>query len=861
MFRPLSGPRLVLLALLLCFTAATIAPAQSVPVSAATNTNQWLVELTGSPTSDGGNAAGLQKDQAAFRKAAAAANITYSERKAFSALFNGLAITATRSAATAIGMLPGVKAVYPDTIITLDPRAGTSQPDLFWAIQMTGADLVQNTLGFTGKGVKVGVIDTGVDYNHPDLGGCFGPGCHVAGGTDLVGDAYNADDANPVIAPDPNPMDCAGHGTHVSGIIGANGAVKGVAPEVTLYMYRVFGCVGSTSDSVMIDAMEHALNDGVQVVNMSIGAAFGWPQWPTAMASDRLVKKGVVVVASFGNSGANGLYSGGAPGLGSQVIGVASFDNLVFPGRYFTADNGDPTHPFIYSGATGSPAAPTSGSLPITKFGTTTTTNDGCSAFPAGSLTGKAVLIRRGTCTFNVKSFNAQNAGAAAVVLYNNTAGALNPTVAGPPNITIPVVAITAADGALLNTRIASGATNITWTDQFAGAPSPTAGLISSFSSYGLSPDLIMKPDIGAPGGNILSTWPLALGGYAVLSGTSMSSPHVAGTAALLLQAFPKTQSRKVRDILQNTARPALWSLAPGYGLLDSTFRQGAGMVNIYDAITATTRITPGKIATGEGQAGPVTTTLTISNNADTDVTYNTSFVSGIAATQGDKYSTNVYTQGFYTTDETVSFSPSTVTVPAGSSVPVDVTITPPTVDPSGNVSAPEDALYGGYLVFTPTADGTTLQVPYGGIVGDYQAIQVLKPTPNGFPWLARVVGTSYVKQLDGAVYTLANGDIPYILMHFEHQFQQLQMQVLDPVSGKNFQYIDNEKYLPSNSTPSGFYPFTFDGTTFTPSGKNSFTVPNGNYVINVRALKALGNPDNPADWETWTSPVFTITR
>jgi minor extracellular serine protease Vpr len=196
---------------------------------------------------------------------------------------------------------------------------------------MTGANVVQDSLGITGAGVKVAVIDTGIDYTHPDLGGCFGTGCRVVKGYDLVGDLYDAN-TNPFPVPDPDPMDCAGHGTHVSGIIGANGnfatgGVKGVAPGVTFYAYRVFGCVGSTSDSVMIDAMERALNDGAQVVNMSIGAAFGWPQWPTAMASDRLVKRGVVVVSSFGNSGANGLYSGGAPGLGSLVIGVASFDN------------------------------------------------------------------------------------------------------------------------------------------------------------------------------------------------------------------------------------------------------------------------------------------------------------------------------------------------------------------------------------------------------------------------------------------------------------------------------------------------------------------------------------------------------
>jgi minor extracellular serine protease Vpr len=117
MFRSSNGPRLLFLTFVLaCFTFSTIASAQTVPVSDATVTNQWLVELSGAPTSDGGNAAQVKKDQTAFRSAAAAANIPYVERKAYDTLFNGFAITASRTAAAAIGALPGVKAVYPDSI-------------------------------------------------------------------------------------------------------------------------------------------------------------------------------------------------------------------------------------------------------------------------------------------------------------------------------------------------------------------------------------------------------------------------------------------------------------------------------------------------------------------------------------------------------------------------------------------------------------------------------------------------------------------------------------------------------------------------------------------------------------------------
>ena len=122
------------------------------------------------------------------------------------------------------------------------------------------------------------------------------------------------------------------------------------------------------------------------------------------------------------------------------------------------------------------------------------------------------------------------------MVLYNNAAGALSPTVAGG-GITIPVVAVTAAQGATLDGLIAAGPTTLNWTGTYVNWPSGTGGLISGFSSFGLAADLTQKPNIGAPGGGILSAYPLELGGSAVLSGTSMSSPHVAGGVALILEA------------------------------------------------------------------------------------------------------------------------------------------------------------------------------------------------------------------------------------------------------------------------------------------------------------------------------------
>ena len=847
---------------------ATVAQSAGEVVSASdmeSLPNAWLVQLKSAPAADGTSLATLQAEKKAFRAAAAQAGAKFTERYAFDTLFNGLSITASRSDINKIKSLTGVAAVWPVAVIEAPPQGSGASPELTTALAMTGADIAQSELGFTGEGVKVAVMDTGIDYDHPDLGGCFGPGCRVAMGWDFVGDAFNADPSslayNPTALPDADPDDCGGHGTHVAGIVGANGAVKGVAPEVTFGAYRVFGCQGSTTADIMIAAMERALADGMQVLNMSIGSSFQWPQYPTAMAADRLVNKKMVVVASIGNSGANGLYSAGSPGLGSKVIGTASFDNSHVRLTTFTVTPAGLT--IGYSNAAAAPPAPTAGSLPLAKTGTPTSAADACTVSGAlPDLTGQAVLIRRGTCGFYEKSRRAQLAGAAAVVLYNNSAGRFSPTVAvstgadGQP-VTIPVVAVSDTEGVAINNAINAGPQTLAWTDQQGSFLNSTGGLISSFSSYGLSPDLALKPDIGAPGGSIYSTYPLEAGGYATLSGTSMASPHVAGAAALLLQAKPKTPSQAVRGILQNSADPKVWSLSPSSGLLDHAHRQGAGMLDIDDAILATTKIEPSKISAGEGEKGPHTRTLKLENNGLLPVTYDLTYVNAVS-TGG------VITPSFFLSNATVSFSTSSVTVPAGGSAYVDATITPAT--------GPTNGQYGGYIVFEPQGGGQVYRVPFAGFVGDYQGIVVLANAtfPTG-PLLGKLnsctllrdnycYGTgSYSVFPAGTTYTMADAyNIPSFLVHLEHQVRLMRVELFAQ-NGKAWHRAYNEEYLGRNSASNTFAAYPFDGTTF--AGNKTYTLPDGTYYAKISVLKALGDAANPAHWETWTSPMFVIDR
>src|SRR4051794_4771823 len=566
---------------LLCVAGLGVAPALagdgagapgSVGGAANETPTSRFVELASPPAVKGTSKAKLKAERDAFKANAAAEGVKYTERYSYDSLWNGLSVSAAPSKVAALGSIPGVKAVYPVHTVSLPDFSSEGSAgadiDLKNAVGLTGADIAHNELGLTGAGVTIAIMDSGVDYTLPELGGCFGPSCKVRGGLDLVGDDYNvtagpAFDATP--HPDGDPLPCdpnvsdrqevlgagtsdAGHGTHVAGIAAADGhgagQVVGVAPGANVLAYRVFGCNGSTDTDVMIHAMELALADHADVLNMSIGSAFGnWPESPEAVASDNLVDAGMVVVASIGNSGANGgqLWSAGAPGVAHRVIGVASFDNTKATLPSFTVGGTS----YGYNRASGSLATvPQSGNGEIVFTGTPSTTNDGCAAFPAHSLAGKIAFIRRGTCGFYNKALNAQHADAAAVVLYNNQPGALNPTVApvapATEPISIPVAAITAPDGAAIFADVTASHT-LTWTAQVIETPLATAGLMSDFSSFGTDAELGLKPDIGAPGGQIYSTWPhQQFGGNNSISGTPKAAPPVARLPAPIIPAEKK---------------------------------------------------------------------------------------------------------------------------------------------------------------------------------------------------------------------------------------------------------------------------------------------------------------------------------
>ncbi|KAF5607156.1 subtilisin-like serine protease [Fusarium subglutinans] len=205
----------------------------------------------------------------------------------------------------------------------------------------TGVDKL-HAAGIRGKGSTVAIIDTGIDYTHKALGGCFGPGCKVKGGYDLVGaDWETHNERMHPKQPDNDPMDYQGHGTHVAGIIAAkNEWLTGVAPEAELLIYKVFSDdPWETDEETIMQALCDAYNAGADVITSSIGQPNGWSDNPWAMLASRLVDKGVVVIASAGNEGEFGPFYSSSGAVGRGVLAVAAANVTTKPNANRTGED------------------------------------------------------------------------------------------------------------------------------------------------------------------------------------------------------------------------------------------------------------------------------------------------------------------------------------------------------------------------------------------------------------------------------------------------------------------------------------------------------------------------------------------
>jgi len=833
-----------------------------------TEPSVWFVAVDAPAFVDGGARVGVASAVDRVQAAAAEAGAAFAPRYVFDTFVSGFSLEADAGALWTIAALPGVRSITPVGLVAgpeVQRHDGPAVPQLITATGMTGADVAQDDFGVTGAGVLVGIIDTGILASHPDFGG------RVVTGFDFVGDLYNASDpANATPVPEPGALtrpgggDCNGHGTHVAGIVGAGGpGLVGVAPGVEFGAYRVFGCEGSSHSDVILAAIEQAYADGMDVVNLSLGSSNGFADDFLAIALGRMAELGMVPVASAGNNGASGTFTIGAPGAGADVIAVASVDNTDFVAPSFLVDGNS----VAYDSLDGAPVPPTAGTVgPVVYLG------QGCLADEyLDDPDGAVALVTRGACAFAEKYERAVAAGAVGVVIENNAPSLFFGTLGGD-YVGAFGVGISGDDGAIVRSLITSGpAPSIEWTDVVVQAANPTGFLASAFSSYGLAPDLSLKPDVAAPGGFINSTYidgaePGVPGtaGTAVLSGTSMASPHVAGAVALLLEWDPTLHASEIKGRLQNTADPLWpWALDPSSGLMESAHRQGAGLINVPLSLFSEVRAYPSALSLGESASGVFVDVVTLTNDTGTDVTFGLTQVEAAfgttpVATFGDpgfpEFAIGYPLVEYFELRDSGFFDPiDTVVVPAGGAATFQVRITAP--------SGLDDATIHGTYLYFEVLDGDVgafdMFVPAVGFVGDYQATPLFTDVGGLVlePFLAFVDGFDVYFLPEGYPFTMRDGDVPAFGFGISYPVDRLYAEIV-PQGDRAWmgpQPAFEIEQLSRND------PFTV--TTFGLGDFDASALPTGAYTIRVHALRAEGDPTNPAHTVVAETPVFYIDR
>lgn len=509
------------------------------------------------------------------------------------------------------------------------------------------------------------------------------------------------------------------------GIIGMEPAprgfdITGVAPEASLYAYRVFDCSGSAGSDTILAAMLKAYEDGVDMVSvsLSVGAAsFNGAVNPLAAVTKTLTDNGIAVIVAQSNSaGWSPNYSPQPytqlwPGTEPSAISVGSVANTLFPLVYSATDSlGAEFHyasinPLYFPNGTD-----------------VVVVNDGC--FSDGWMTALAEVDNINETIFvyevssscrpiEVGNWNSAPAPPAYTMALNtDTANPYESEYQSPsPGAFGSTTFINmnsidsrsflenfAAGGGYQKYKLFFNNQNFTSTKQDSG------GMVDYYSSFGPTwHEYDLKPQVSAPGGHILSTWPLGFGGYAILSGTSMATPYLAGCYALVKSQFPDATIQEIRHRLQTTAKPMPWMY--DRSMLSATPQQGAGLVNVFDAIYSETTVSLGQLTLFTSKTEYDSANITIENTSKDPKTY-------VFSHEGAAYMD--YRLDYMERNQLPLYGNATFSSPTVTLQPHQVTKVSVTISPPDGVEPSKLPVFGGFIKITSSDDEST-SVPYVG--------------------------------------------------------------------------------------------------------------------------------------------------
>ncbi|KAI2464028.1 subtilisin-like protein [Annulohypoxylon bovei var. microspora] len=813
---------------------------------------------------------------------------------------------------------PFVASVYKSTLVRLLQPAfeGESFSDDAAAANYsvhgsTGVEKLHKA-GIIGTGATIAVIDSGVQYTHPALGGGIGPNYTVIGGYDLVGDVWPDGPAEP----DNDPMDHYGHGTHVSGIIaGKSDQFVGVAPGAKLLVFKVFGSGGYSNEETVIEGFLKAFDSGADIISASLGENSGFTSNAWAVLASRMVEQGVVISIAAGNEGDSGPFDASNGASGKSVITVGAAEPGAFPAQAFSADfNLDDR-----SNKTEVAYIPASGFFPNTVLNwpirpvtlNSSVEDDACAPLPANttSFNGTIVLARIGGCGTTVKHANIAAFGAQYILFYNDD-GPYQTPYANSSSSGLVAAIEARAGNAIIDTIISGGDVTASFdvdTAHYVGLYNAGGGRPARYTSWGSTYDLALKPDIVAPGTKILSTYPTDQ--YKVLSGSSMAAPYIAGVAALWVgkyggraaHAADPAWAKRLTARIMGSARAVPWAdwatTVTDYGFWAPTTQVGSGFVDAERVLDFTTEIS------FEGRKFELNDTVHFAGTHSVDITnYGTAPVAYSFSLQDaggyDSWSPIVpgQTQSFipslklYTEINPVKMTPK-VTFPDGEFVvgPAETkTAEFSFVAPEG-LNTSSLPVYSGKILISGD-NGEELGVPYFGVACDLnQTITNIWNYGGYFPFLTSGVRNDRIQLKSNFTFNLSHDaqDFPKLNTEFAWGTEELRWDIFDgeyteadwkypPVIGEN-RYVGSATSWNGTSESQWFTPgldseddiFSFPLYT-QPRDKwgiyywlgrfaNGSSIQPGDYKFRIATLRPFGDPQVSYDWDVWETPKVAV--